>query len=92
MHCGREPGGETVDDLGVCPAAEDMRFDGINGGKFAGRFCWIVSGTCCNGEVQGTFAKKLGDCLKCRFFLDVAKQEGENMVFLVEDYFRDISS
>jgi signal transduction histidine kinase len=30
--------------------------------------CWEVSGTCCRGEVQGVFAKKLGDCRKCRVY------------------------
>ena len=92
LECGREPGGKNVKELGICPAAAEVRFDGVNGGKFGGRFCWIVSGTYCNGEVQGTFAKKLGDCLKCPFFTEVAKQEGETMAFLLEDYFRDVRS
>ena len=27
--------------------------------------CWSITGTFCHGEVQGEFAKKLGDCRKC---------------------------
>ncbi len=92
MHCGREPGGENVLELGVCPATVDMRFDGVNGGDYAGRFCWIIAGTFCDGDVQGTFAQKLRNCLECTFFLEVAKQEGKDMLFLLEDYFRGVRS
>ena len=31
--------------------------------------CWQVAGTFCNGEPQGEFAKKFGDCQKCRVFI-----------------------
>ena len=89
LRCGREPGGKNVNEHGICPAATAVRFDGVNGGRFGGRFCWIVSGTICNGDQQGIFAKKLGDCLKCPFFLEVEKQEGRSMLFLLEDYFRN---
>jgi two-component system, NtrC family, sensor histidine kinase HydH len=27
--------------------------------------CWSIAGTLCHGEVQGVFAKKLGDCREC---------------------------
>jgi diguanylate cyclase (GGDEF)-like protein/PAS domain S-box-containing protein len=30
--------------------------------------CWEVAGTYCGGKVQGTFAKKLGDCRKCEVY------------------------
>ena len=45
MKCGRQPGGDKVVDLGVCPAAEDNSYDGLNRGKNAGRFCWAGAGT-----------------------------------------------
>ena len=57
--CGREPGGETADELGICPAALPETFDG--------KPCWAVAGTFCDGEVQGTFAKKLINCMDCDF-------------------------
>jgi hypothetical protein len=76
MRCGREPGGENAVKLGVCPAAVDHRFTGTNDGENAGRYCWRVAGTLCNGEVQGTFAEKALTCCKCEFFLLVVDEEG----------------
>lgn len=78
--CGRQPGGENADKLGVCPTAAAHQFDGINGGKAAGRFCWMVAGTLCEGEPQGTFAKKFGSCLMCPFYREVERQEGGSFV------------
>ena len=37
MKCGRQPGGEKVDELGVCPASIEPRTDGTNSGKMGGR-------------------------------------------------------
>ena len=76
MQCGREPGGHRVDELGVCAAATDRRFDGVNGGKNAGRCCWGVAGTLCNGKGDGVFVEKFGNCVKCPFYLDVERHEG----------------
>lgn len=36
--------------------------------------CWLVAGTYCRGEVQGTFAQKLGDCSKCEVYLESIKR------------------
>ena len=66
--CGREPGGAKVNELGVCPAATDTSFNGVNGGVNGGRYCWRVAGTFCKGEVQGTYAKKMLTCINCDFF------------------------
>ncbi|GBE37662.1 MAG TPA: hypothetical protein ENH31_07860 [Nitrospirae bacterium] len=75
--CGREPGGAKVGDLGVCSATTEIRANGVNEGKNAGRACWAVAGTLCGGVIQGTFAMKLGNCLKCEFYRLVMKEEGE---------------
>lgn len=77
MGCGREPGGEKAAELGVCPAADDQSYDGINGGKCAGRICWAVAGTCCGGRVQGSFAEKRASCLSCDFYRLVHSQKHE---------------
>ena len=79
MDCGHEPGGRKSHDF-ICPASTQKEFDGINGGKFAGRFCWWVVGTCCQGEVQGEIAKKLLDCCKCSFFIKVVQEEESGFV------------
>lgn len=36
--------------------------------KKAGKLCWMVAGTMCGGEVQGTFVEKVGNCKKCDFY------------------------
>jgi hypothetical protein len=74
--CGRESGGAKANELGICIATTEMRANGINRGKNAGRACWAVAGTLCEGIVQGTFAMKLGNCLKCDFYKLVIKEEG----------------
>ena len=73
--CGREPGGSREKDLGPCPAAREERLGGIHEGKNAGRACWVVAGTLCQGEIQGTFAKKFDACEKCEFYDLVRKEE-----------------
>jgi hypothetical protein len=75
MKCGREPGGKHADELGVCPATTDTRYEGIQGGRNAGRVCWVVVGTMCGGEVKGTFARKYHDCKRCEFYKKVRKEE-----------------
>jgi hypothetical protein len=76
MQCGREPGGEKTEELGVCPAATDVSHDGLNNGKNGGRICWTIAGTLCGGKVQGIFAEKIGSCFRCEFFKDVRREEG----------------
>ena len=58
--CGREKGGAKAGELGVCPAYPD-----------SGTTCARVAGTLCGGMVQGTFATKLGNCIKCEFYASV---------------------
>lgn len=56
-NCGRENGGEKVEELGVCPAWPDK-----------GKRCARVVGTLCGGKVQGSFATKIGNCTKCEYY------------------------
>ena len=77
MKCGREPGGIHSADKGVCPATVETGADGINGGRNGGRCCWVIAGTFCFGEVQGTTAKKSKNCMDCVFYLIVANEESE---------------
>ena len=51
------------------------KLDGIHEGKNAGRTCWVVAGTLCKGEVQGSFAQKYKNCEKCEFYQEVRKEE-----------------
>jgi signal transduction histidine kinase len=52
MKCGRDK-----DATAKCPAHSNF-----------GRICWAVAGTFCEGKVQGTFAQKYENCMKCDFY------------------------
>ena len=80
MNCGRQPGGHRVDEMGVCPVAIDMTHYGKNRGLFAGRYCWKVVGTLCENKVQTSYAEKMRDCAKCKFFQQVKVEEGDEFV------------
>lgn len=77
-NCGREAGGEKVAEMGSCPAAEEKSLDGINDGVNGGRICWAVTGTLCDGETQGTFAKKKSTCVTCEFYKIVSGETPED--------------
>ena len=55
--CGREPRGAKAAELGVCAAYPHH-----------GRQCAEVVGTLCGGKVQGSFASKITNCMKCDFY------------------------
>lgn len=57
-NCGREAGGAKARELGVCPAYPNQ-----------GTNCARIAGTLCGGKVQGTFAMKVANCMKCDFYL-----------------------
>ncbi|OGI04901.1 MAG: hypothetical protein A2Y25_00555 [Candidatus Melainabacteria bacterium GWF2_37_15] len=78
--CGREPGGINAAELGVCPAAIEKKLNGIHCGKNAGRACWIVAGTLCEGTIQGTYATKRKNCLKCDFYKLVKEEESPKFI------------
>ncbi len=63
--CGREPGGAKVAEFGACPVPE----------LGAGAVCWLVAGTFCGGEVQGTSAQKLYNCMRCDFYQRFSLEE-----------------
>ncbi len=76
MKCGRQPGGDKVDKQGLCPATIDPIYDGFNQGDFAGRTCWLVSGTFCSGKIKGSFADKQDSCKNCAFYKKIHAEEG----------------
>lgn len=76
MQCGREPGGKKTEELGVCPVTQERRLHNIHEGKHAGRACWVVAGSLCGGETQGTFAQKFKNCESCDFYQHVRHEEG----------------
>lgn len=73
--CGREMGGSKAAELGVCPSATCSELHGAHGGKRGGRACWVVAGTMCGGQVQGSFAQKFKNCAVCDFYQAVKAEE-----------------
>jgi hypothetical protein len=77
--CGREPGGRNVTKLGACPAATDTRLHGVNGGRNAGRACWVVAGSMCGTTMLCPDARKMKNCWRCDFMnvVKAAEERGE---------------
>ena len=82
--CGRQPGGEKSDELGICPATTDQRLHGINNGTNGGRSCWAIKQTLCGDQVQGGFAEKFVVCLQCEIYSKVRDEEGSNFMISKE--------
>jgi hypothetical protein len=83
-ECGKEFGGVNAFNDGECPASIDFRFNGIHEGRFAGRSCWVIAGTMCDGSVQGDFSGKIDGCAKCDFYNYVKEQEGDRLMPTVQ--------
>ncbi|MCZ7583707.1 MAG: hypothetical protein M5R36_10445 [Deltaproteobacteria bacterium] len=68
VRCGREPGGNRAEKLGVCPTAVARPLHGVHGGVNGGRACWTVAGTMSSDRKPvGNVACKLGNCRICLF-------------------------
>jgi len=64
-----------------CPAAKSGNGDGMHGGEHRGRFCWTITGTLCDNDVQGDFAHKINNCInRCDVFPRVKDQEGSDFI------------
>lgn len=84
-QCGRQPGGAKCEELGICPAAADWSSNGLNSGVNAGRICWAVAGTLCDGRIQGSFVSKQSSCVVCDVFLRIQNEEGRGFAILKPD-------
>ena len=73
--CGYGPNGNKYKS-NMCPTVSETRLDGVHDGDQAGRACWVVAGTFCNGTVQGKFAQKYNTCMNCDFYQKVLEEEG----------------
>jgi len=78
--CGRSLESAMGDVRSACPASVEVMLDGIHGGLCAGRACWIVADTLCKGKPMGKYADKRRKCMKCAFYREVRKQEGEGFM------------
>ncbi|HJX12333.1 MAG TPA: helix-turn-helix transcriptional regulator [Dehalococcoidales bacterium] len=58
--------GRTCWEIKGCP--EDWRQDCTAWEFNAGRFCWFINGTRCQGQVQPGWKEKISICRKCAVF------------------------
>ena len=79
--CGREPGGAKIKAYGVCPAAMEMRLNGIHGGFNGGRSCWVVPGTLCERDLKKNCKDDFEICTICDFYQHVKTEEKNAFVF-----------
>ncbi len=63
--------------------------DGINGGKNAGRICWLIANTMCKGDTGGIFEEMIRTCGECDFY-KLVKKEGGQAVSLSIDTLREV--
>ncbi len=73
--CGRN---EAEHGRTSCPVFGESRLHGVHGGRNAGRACWVVAGTRCDGKEQESFTEKHRDCEKCTFYCLVKQEEGND--------------
>ena len=81
--CGREPGGENTEKLGVCEASVERKFDGINQGNNAGRYCWKVKISEENQNAADETLSAIMNCIECDFFIKVKAEEKNEFNFLI---------
>lgn len=68
----------------ICPAAIETRLNGVHGGTNAGRSCWVIDGTLCNGKKQRRYDKKEKMCQSCDFYQAVLDDEGTDIILPTE--------
>ncbi|MBF0417130.1 MAG: hypothetical protein HQL86_02650 [Magnetococcales bacterium] len=83
FNCGRSRHAPNQDGS-YCPVSLIAAYDGINGGRDAGRACWNIEGTFCSvsscgdpNDKLGTFQYKKSHCQKCVFKAQVQQEEGD---------------
>jgi len=74
-NCGREKGGLLAETLGECPVASEMRYDGTNDGRGAGRVCWAIAGRNCRDGSTG----RVQSCCACDFYRRVVFEEADSV-------------
>ncbi|PIS38274.1 MAG: hypothetical protein CO150_03615 [Nitrospirae bacterium CG_4_9_14_3_um_filter_53_35] len=81
MKCDRGPDEGKAETLGLCPAANEVRLNGVHGGMNAGRACWVVPGTCCDDFGTHDAGTVFKTCTDCDFYKLVKQEEHPKFIF-----------
>ncbi len=81
--CGQQRRG-SKNRLVKCPVPEMTSADGINGGKNAGRICWLIANTMCKGNGGSIFEEIIKTCGECDFYKLVKEEGGEAVTLSIE--------
>ena len=89
-NCGMEPGGIFSEIYGTCPVALNMKFDGVNGGRGAGRICWKVMNRISSKD-PFICRHNRQSCIHCDFYRRVNSEEESTVITeMVEDAIEDL--
>jgi hypothetical protein len=86
MKCGREPGGRSAAEMGVCPAAASHELSGIHGGENGGRACWTIDDSHCPKIIRDASSTIFSGCWKCDFFHRVKNEERSSPYGFIATY------
>ncbi len=73
-NCGMEPGGIFARLHGECKVPKSMKYDGVNGGRAAGRTCWLVMNDS-NHRCSKYCLHSRQSCTNCEFYIRVMAEE-----------------
>lgn len=76
MKCGKAPGGDKADEIGICPVANEASANGLNGGVNGGRICWVIAAVCYKEKIKCHDSQKISSCFDCKFHNQVMAEEG----------------
>ena len=76
MKCGKGLSENDNSKYNSCPITTATSANGLNGGVNAGRICWIMAESCCNGEVKCSKLHRKDSCFSCEFRYKVTAEEG----------------
>ncbi|MFH2036667.1 MAG: two-CW domain-containing protein [Candidatus Zixiibacteriota bacterium] len=77
-NCGMEPGGMFADiKNNPCPIPSLFKFDGINDGRGAGRYCWMIQDKTAGGNHEFICRNSNKSCCHCPFYIRVQNEEAE---------------
>jgi hypothetical protein len=87
-----EPGGIFAKIHGPCPVPQMLKYDGVNGGRGAGRACWTIMNSTSQKSSFICRNNRLS-CFQCRFYQRVLAEEEKSTIKEIKTFdspFNDI--